>query len=177
MGIGEKKLKVNNDEIDLDEEISDTNEIKLDLGDDDNNNEIELDQDDDDKSPQPTSKTFAKGFSQTNFLALDKCLPKRQFIETIEIPITNEDHGSHDSKELYYDLEYLKITKWFEKFRDSEVFKDLKMHNVDDHLVEELRRDIEEVEIEMDLRIPKNFEPVLQNAKKQTDEFKEKLFR
>ncbi len=175
--IGEKKLKVNNDEIDLDEEIPDTNEINLDLDEDDNDNEIQLDLDDDDKSPQPTAKTFAKGFSQTNFLALDKCLPKRQFIETIEIPVTNNDHESHNSKELYYDLEYLKITKWFEKFKNSEVFKDLKMHNVDDHLVEELWRDIDEVEIDMDLRIPKNFEPVLQNAKKQTDEFNEKLFR
>ncbi|XKL66927.1 hypothetical protein PGB90_010347 [Kerria lacca] len=40
---------------------------------------------------------------QTNFMALDKCLPRRKWLEVIDIP------AKEDSLDLYYDLEWLTI--------------------------------------------------------------------
>lgn len=55
-----------------------------------------------------------EGASQTLFLALDKCLPRRKFIEFIDIP-------DKQAGELEFDPEWLAITKalnpWFS--RDS----------------------------------------------------------
>lgn len=173
----EKRTKINNDEIDLDDEIEEknTNEINLDLDEEVNdNNEIELDLDDDTEPIASEPKSLAKGFSQTNFLALDKCLPKRRFMEAKNIPITNE-HPDSETNELYYDPEFLKITKCFQKFQKTEVFKDLRIRDVNDDLINQLWRDIEEVKLNMDLKIPRNFKQDLGNPEEQTKVFLEKL--
>lgn len=173
----EKRPKVNSDEIDLDglEEEGDQkictesneDEIELNLEEDEENKDNKEEQ-----IQEPNS--FAKGFSQTNFLALDKCLPKRHFLETIEIPVTNT-HVSQHFEGLHYDREYLQITKWFQKFSQTEIFKELRVKDVGDDLVEQLWQDIAEVKIDMDLQIPQNFEASLENPKKQTQEFIKKL--
>ncbi|CDH55972.1 lariat debranching enzyme [Lichtheimia corymbifera JMRC:FSU:9682] len=43
----------------------------------------------------------------TQFLALDKCLPNRQFLEIIDVP----DSSSNSNEGLMYDLEWLAITR------------------------------------------------------------------
>jgi len=183
------EIVMNNDEISLDlddekeelleNEVQNKDEINLDLlNDETNDNEIELDLTDTNSDSTSTSKSFAKGFSQTNFLALDKCLPRRRFIEIIDIPITNI-HPSCNSNELYYDSEFLKITKWFDKFQHTEVSKELRMNDVDDDLVTQFWKDIDQVSIgdDEDLVIPRNFEAVLENTERQSNEFSRNILK
>lgn len=173
----DKRVKINDNEIDLDDNTDDqenTDEINLDLDDDDDEeDEIKLDID---SEPIIESKSLAKGFSQTNFLALDKCLPKRDFIEILEIPITNQDQNLK-TDEFYYDYEFLQITKWVETFKKTEDFKELRIRDVNDDLIEQFWSDIQQVKINMDFEIPKNFKQDLDNPKEQTDFFLEKLFK
>ncbi|PKX95308.1 RNA lariat debranching enzyme [Aspergillus novofumigatus IBT 16806] len=51
----------------------------------------------------------------TQFLALDKCEPKRHFLELLEIPIVSEQNGSQCARpfRLEYDKEWLAITRVF----------------------------------------------------------------
>ncbi|CCH40850.1 Lariat debranching enzyme [Wickerhamomyces ciferrii] len=179
----QKKTKINNEEIDLgiDEVEGNNDEISLDLEDEKPTtkqlNEIKLDLDDDEiTTPIEQEKSFAKGFSQTNFLALDKCLPRRRFLEYLEIPITN-DHPHHSEANFYYDPEFLKINKWFENnFRKTEVFKDLRMRDFNQNLIDQLWKDINDVKInDESLEIPKNFKATLENPSEQTKLFKDKF--
>ncbi|XP_075224834.1 uncharacterized protein LOC142326316 isoform X2 [Lycorma delicatula] len=52
----------------------------------------------------PHKNNSGKTIGKTKFLALDKCLPKRRFLQMIEIP-----HDTSKPMELHYDLEWLTI--------------------------------------------------------------------
>ncbi|KAG2361850.1 lariat debranching enzyme, C-terminal domain-containing protein [Suillus spraguei] len=57
--------------------------------------------------------------SVTNFLALDKCLPKREFMEVIDVPTTSDESttpGQRCMPELTFDPEWLAISRAFHPF-------------------------------------------------------------
>ncbi|VEU19347.1 DEKNAAC100874 [Brettanomyces naardenensis] len=65
--------------------------------------------------------------TSTQFLALDKCLPRRTFLKILEIPI-NSTHRSVANSSLYYDPEYIAIMKSVDRHRkdlDDLSFRDI----------------------------------------------------
>lgn len=177
----EQTTPLNNDEIELDIEdhqgttSSNHEEIELDLDSTDASSKTDEINIDSSKSTSiPTApQALAKGFSQTNFLALDKVIPGRRFMEFLEIPVTNEHPSANDS-DLWYDMEYIKITKWFDKFKRGQGFQRLSMESVTPDLIDQLCKDIDLVKMPADLKlkVPKNFKPNLKNPSLQTEQFK-----
>ncbi|CAN6650267.1 lariat debranching enzyme [Trichomonascus vanleenenianus] len=157
--------KKNEDEIDLDlggneDEIGldlggNDDEIELDIDETTNDDEIELD-----LGETPMSEEYPKneesnakestGYPQTAFLALDKCLPRREFIEMIRIPAPESG-----SNELCYDKEWLAVTRATNKFYTAN-----KLPSSED-LEAQLRAERQWIEANIkDLKIPLNFEPL-----------------
>lgn len=180
----ELDLDSNTSEIELNLESKNNDEIELDLEDFSTTNKIEPNVDSldtenmnlaiDEPSNLEPPKEIAKGFNKTKFLSLDKCVPGRQYLEYIDIPLTNTDHPScHDNENLYHDLEYLKITKWFKKFHQGEIYSSLKLDDINDEFIEQFVSDIHEVDLKFDsdLKVIKNFEPTIENPTFQTDQF------
>jgi lariat debranching enzyme len=109
----------NEDEIDLDDENDEVINIPQQAS---NNNEDEIDLDEDStteprnfkrfKSPIFTPKQINTN-QTTQFLALDKCLPRRHFMEIVEIPLTDPDTNTDQKLQLEYNLEWLAIVKAF----------------------------------------------------------------
>ncbi|KAJ6567589.1 lariat debranching enzyme, C-terminal domain-containing protein [Mycena vulgaris] len=79
------------------------------------------------RQPQKWTRPVARpGQRTTNFLALDKCGPKRQYLEVVDIPIPGEETSTPATDKgkgkaptaprLTYDLEWLAITRAFHPF-------------------------------------------------------------
>ncbi|PSK35250.1 hypothetical protein C7M61_004708 [Candidozyma pseudohaemuli] len=85
---------------------SNESEISLDM--DGDSNEIELDMDD--TAPKKLRKVTRK----TSFLALDKCLPRRAFLDYVDVE--PRSHTSTDSELLFYDPQALAAQKIVESF-------------------------------------------------------------
>jgi lariat debranching enzyme len=86
-----------------------------------NPDEIALDDLEDEVMAPPRSATPPKiestGHPETNFLALDKCLPRRKFLEVIDV-LTSAPEPSNDDSDcpipvLTYDPEWLSIARAF----------------------------------------------------------------
>lgn len=200
-----KKVCKNSEEIDLDldeseptEESNNDNKDKLELDTNErpkdsaiNEDEVSLSLSDDEKSTStflpasssPSSPSFT-GFSQTNFLALDKCTRRNENLQIMGIPLTNPQHPSASSENdnhLYYDEEFIKINKFMNTFKTTEFFKTLRWENVldDDKLIGNLRHEIKEEKLRAfeSLIVPLNFEPTLENPKVQTDLYADKFMK
>ncbi|KAK1236408.1 lariat debranching enzyme [Marasmius sp. AFHP31] len=72
-----------------------------------NPDEIALDDEEEEVVPVPTARAPP---SVTRFIALDKCLPKRDFLEVIDIP----HDAVHEPLELSFDPEWLAISRAFQ---------------------------------------------------------------
>ncbi|CAH2355325.1 lariat debranching enzyme [[Candida] railenensis] len=118
-----KRPTINSEEIELDMDAlvelkTNANEIELDMdspaNETKNANEINLDMNDDDQSNESVKKSHTLAFTPavTEFLALDKCVAKRKFIEFLHIDPIREDHSNN----LYYDKRSIAVNKVIEDF-------------------------------------------------------------
>lgn len=143
--INNEKLKldvnedINNEKLELDMDSGpEKEEIRFDMIDTPNSEEIALDVGDMDiatlpkSSIAPASSIRNNQVLETRFLALDKCLPRRKFLEIMEIdvPKENSNHPSYaqppiaslkDEQKpiLYHDRRSIAINKIIESFINS----------------------------------------------------------
>ncbi|TBU29220.1 DBR1-domain-containing protein [Dichomitus squalens] len=75
-----------------------------------NTDEIILDDEEEDVEAPPTPLPPP---TETKFLALDKCLPRRQFLEVIDVDIIPPGQHREDGLVLSFDPEWLAITRAF----------------------------------------------------------------
>jgi len=90
----------------------------------------------------------------TRFLSLDKCMPRRQFLQVLDVPSAEGDLT------FEYDLEWLAITQVTNPFLSLE-YRQPTMPN-DEALLSQIQQKIEElkrkvVDGTLDLKIPQNF--------------------
>ncbi|CCD24042.1 RNA lariat debranching enzyme NDAI_0C03820 [Naumovozyma dairenensis CBS 421] len=55
---------------------------------------------------------------ETVFLSLDKCLPRRKWLEIIEVD-ANEKHPSYKSDNVYWDCEFIRNLQYLEKHKEK----------------------------------------------------------
>lgn len=116
---------LNKEEIDLDmDETLNKEEVNLDMDEAPNNEEIVLDMD---ETPNNEEVRLDEESHEiiTNFLALDKCLPRRKFLEVMEITVDAENPHNPSNAKLtpsepepifYHDKRAIAVNKVIESF-------------------------------------------------------------
>lgn len=95
-----------------------------------NADEIELDLDLDSDNDEVMSKVTeeVKSIRETSFLALDKCMPKRQWLEVIEVEADTQ-HPSYTTGKAYWDSEFIKNLQFLEEHKELPFSKKIDKYN------------------------------------------------
>lgn len=156
-------------------------ELELDMDDDfeehsekEHNNDI-VDNSDSNVCSRETKRIKLEDIVQTKFLALDKCLPGRAFLECIQIPILS-DHPSINCNELYYDKRSISTNRVIESFIQSNKESWLQIRTRDFYNPENLLHyrnlkesiDLGEKEIDSDMKVPDNFRVISPTSNSET---------
>ncbi|KAI9288254.1 lariat debranching enzyme, C-terminal domain-containing protein [Umbelopsis sp. AD052] len=103
----------------------------------------------------PALETLNQASQTTRFLSLDKCLPRRDFLQVLDVPSVDENLS------FEYDLEWLAITQITQQYLSLQhhqpaIPSDNILYSQIDQKIEELQKRVDEGTL--DLRIPNNFE-------------------
>ena len=141
-----------------------------------NTDEIDLDLDSADDDDADHSMVEGDTVRETSFLALDKCMPKRQWLEIIEIA-ADTSHPSYTNGSAYWDPEFVSNLRFLQEHKDLPFSKKLNAYNWvelarerDSDIGEGSRLDPDEYKIPI-------YESGIQSTEaEQTQEFCEKYF-
>lgn len=140
-----------------------------------NNDEIELDLDDSDDDNEVINDNGSDVNKETHFLALDKCLPRRQWLEIIEVE-TNDKHPSFVNNGMYWDPEFINNLHYMEKHRDQLTSKRFSEFNWNQLNHEKDKVSLDKVLDDMELYQIPNYERNIQFKElEQTKLFKERF--
>lgn len=179
-----KEVPANSNELllDMDGEATENKEDETSKDKNDISGDIELEMDNidmenlttsnenkDERGKRDSKKRKVEQAEVTRFLALDKCLPRKRYLEFMSIELVL-DHISKTSKKLFYDSKALAIQKVVEDFVASnpQVLQDLgpsKVLSVEKigNLLTELGESVAFAErkiLTKDLEVPDNFEVI-----------------
>lgn len=164
--LGTSKNVLNTDEIALD--MDEMNQGEL------NTDEIALDMDnfpDSITRATPPSKKQRTTSKSTRFLALDKCLPRRKFLEVLSIRPEHPNHPSLGAKSLYYDARGVAINKVLENYYSTNASDFCQFTSSDflnltsnitaliDELTQLVEYEAKKLDLQ-DLKVPRNFKTV-----------------
>ena len=134
-----------------------------------NTNEIDLDLDDDSDDDTRTIESN----KITSFLALDKCMPRRQWLEIIEVE-TDVTHHSYINDTMYWDPEFINNLKYLCHHKDMIYSKKFQDHNWA-QLQNAKNQEITKIDdLEM-YRIPEYIEGIEKKETEQTEYFCKKF--
>lgn len=115
------------------------------------------------KAPEPIEHPPNIQNTETRFLALDKCLPNRDFLQLISVPTSDSNLDQQRPLKLCYDPEWLAITRAFALI-ESPIFGDAnsrvsyaKSQSEYRNIIDEQRTWVDENLSSKSLTIPENF--------------------
>ncbi|SMN20812.1 similar to Saccharomyces cerevisiae YKL149C DBR1 RNA lariat debranching enzyme, involved in intron turnover [Maudiozyma saulgeensis] len=142
-----------------------------------NMDEIDLNLDSDSDIESESNKEDNKSSKITSFLALDKCMPRRQWLEIIEVE-ADITHPSYINDSMYYDPEFISNLQFLEKHKEilySKKLQDFNWAQLKKQKNDEINDDNNNNEME-NYRIEKYEDLIQKKEVLQTDTFKKRFF-
>jgi lariat debranching enzyme len=129
-----------------------------------NPEEVDLGIEDAPKVAAETKSPIKNATTATRFLALDKALPNRDFLQILNIPFAHPLPADRSRTGLYYDPEFLAITRFMNAYPGNNTdavnsIKDLSPADVATGIAKEREWVEANIVAQGKLEIPQNFEP------------------